>query len=281
MEDYGLTAEKLHSLSHVDRLNQRKIGELYGVGVDVVVRWMKESNTKPTLNRKLSYDTFFDAIDTQEKAYWLGFIWGDGYVWKKENALGYMKYSLAIDIVITDFKHLEKFEKVLGLENRVKKVRVSAGSKSNNEFKSRIKIGSSHLCETLISKYGVVPYRDNLDKIRENVPENMLRHFIRGFLDADGSVTHHRDSNGSLSRVVSFTVTKDMGNFILDYLESKELISIRNKMSEDTSGGLLNVYNLSFAGNKRANGILKHLYKDSSVHLDRKFEKYAEKVGEK
>ena len=56
---------------------------------------------KPKFNENI-----FDIIDTEEKAYWLGFIFADGYI---ETPKPNMKYTFEICLSCKDKHHLEKF----------------------------------------------------------------------------------------------------------------------------------------------------------------------------
>lgn len=50
-------------------------------------------------------DTYFRSIDTEEKAYWLGFLTADGYI-STDNRIG-------ISLGIRDVEHLNKFKSAL------------------------------------------------------------------------------------------------------------------------------------------------------------------------
>ena len=54
---------------------------------------------------------YFEVIDTEEKAYWLGFIAADGNVRKD-----FLK--MRIELNIKDKNHLEKFKKSLDTPNK-------------------------------------------------------------------------------------------------------------------------------------------------------------------
>ena len=49
---------------------------------------------------------FFQQIDTEEKAYWLGFLFADGYVSSKGNFIG-------LNISLKDIDHLKKYNTTL------------------------------------------------------------------------------------------------------------------------------------------------------------------------
>ena len=51
-------------------------------------------------------ENVFDSIDTEEKAYWLGFIFADGYISLKGN-------SFELSLKGSDSEHLDKFNKFM------------------------------------------------------------------------------------------------------------------------------------------------------------------------
>jgi hypothetical protein len=72
-------------------------------------------------NKKYNFnENYFEKIDTEEKAYWLGFITADGSI-----NLGYGKqkfYQLHINLKGGDYSHLEKFQKAIERNAILKKV---------------------------------------------------------------------------------------------------------------------------------------------------------------
>lgn len=58
---------------------------------------------------------YFDKIDSPNKAYWLGFIWADGYIAKRERKMPNgnigIEYNLKLSLMQNDAAHVEKFLK--------------------------------------------------------------------------------------------------------------------------------------------------------------------------
>jgi len=60
-------------------------------------------------NRCSLYEEAFDNIDTEEKAYWLGFLYADGWVSSKGNTVG-------LTLALKDIEHLKKYNNFLRYE---------------------------------------------------------------------------------------------------------------------------------------------------------------------
>ena len=57
-------------------------------------------------------DRYFQTIDTENKAYWLGFIYADGCVSKD-------LHYLTIDLSIADIDHIEKFKNEIDAHQKI------------------------------------------------------------------------------------------------------------------------------------------------------------------
>lgn len=54
----------------------------------------------------------FKVIDTEEKAYWLGFLYADGCVGSTES-------KIELSLAEQDFHHIEKFRDFIGINNKI------------------------------------------------------------------------------------------------------------------------------------------------------------------
>ena len=54
----------------------------------------------------------FETIDTEEKAYWLGFLYADGSVGSTDN-------RIELGLAEKDLRHIEKFRDFIGIKNKI------------------------------------------------------------------------------------------------------------------------------------------------------------------
>lgn len=66
---------------------------------------------------------YFDNIDSSDKAYWIGFIWADGYVCKRDRGNRY-EYNLKLELCKEDSKHLETFVKCIDGNYPIKTIKL-------------------------------------------------------------------------------------------------------------------------------------------------------------
>lgn len=207
--------------------------------------------------QKILFDNdVFENIDTEEKAYWLGFLYADG-------SIRYDRKMIELGLSIKDEGHLYKFRSFLNSKHKI-------SHKDNKLGKScRISISDIKLYDDLI-KQGCKP-KKSLTLIfptEKQVPKHLHRHFIRGYFDGDGGIT-------LTEKTVSINIlgTKEFLEGIkihVDILKNKTLYPLKyNRLDKNT-------YRIQFEGINDIHLFLEYIYKGSSVYLDRKFNKYLE-----
>lgn len=150
----------------------------------------KENNI-PTLKRKVAIDDFyFDTIDTEEKAYILGFLIADGTIMKIQRTKDFT-YRISFSNSIDDKEAIDLIHREICPESKI-----SINDNSESKKKAKMTYGlswtSQHMFETLTS-YGILPRKtyDKDFKLPDGVvPDHLWRHFIRGFFDGDGHVDY-------------------------------------------------------------------------------------------
>lgn len=143
-------------------------------------------------------EKFFDKIDSEEKAYWLGFLAADAGI----NIPGIGRdagWVLCVNLQKRDKHHLEKFLKALDRDAPL----------YEEDTCVRLQVGSKHLVESLIN-LGITPRKSHSLKPWVG-PKNLQKHYWRGMFDGDGSVGKFFRTKGLISYPV-WTMSLN-GNF--------------------------------------------------------------------
>lgn len=216
---------------------------------------------------------YFDVIDTEYKAYILGFIYADGSIYQAKKG----NRQLRMNIVVQegDGNILEK----LGEDIEGIKVRESYPlSISKNNWKKRavLAFSSDLICNKLI-EYGCFINKSKVGMRfpSKQVPEHLMHHFIRGFFDGDGSVTIHKtkykgvNTNSTyFQRKIAFCSTDS--KFLDDLISFLPI----NKIYK---GGRLRtqyVHTYWVERPKDVEAMFEYLYKDAHYYLQRKYDKF-------
>lgn len=243
-----------------------KLGLKFGIAPTNILSLLRrrEVSIRPKGLRKYYVnDEIFNRIDTEEKAYWLGFICADGHV---------SDTSLVVEINGKDILHLEKMKKFLQSEHVIRNTRKNCVILS---------IGSGKLVQSL-RKLGLQGNKTKNLKTPK-IDESLLRHFYRGAFDGDGWITSRQSKNTKSEFCSSGLTTWEIGmssgstefihefhNWICRQVGKKcGYLADRNKKNQQ-------VWQLTIGGNKLFSTIVDIFYKDVSVYLERKHERYKE-----
>lgn len=131
-------------------------------------------------------ENYFEQIDTEDKAYWLGFISADGCIVSCSKETRSLR--LRINIHEKDEEYLLKFRDSIQGNMPIKKFKSNKGKRfESNQVK--IDINSNKLCDDLINVG--VGFRKTFDLTMPKVPQNLISHFIRGYFDGDGCICRY------------------------------------------------------------------------------------------
>ena len=210
---------------------------------------------------------YFEKIDNEWKAYWLGFLYADGYIChEKKN--GKVKNSVNLCLATLDENHLIKFQNSVQANNPIKHRESHLNGKTY--YNSKISICNKKMCEDLI-ELGCVPRKSLTLNFPNNdqLPEEYHSHFIRGYFDGDGCVSINEKQRYA---VVNFVGTKEF----LECIESlfRKLLGIPKvtiTINNDSKA-----YSLQYGNIRSVELIYKYLYKNANIFLDRKLEKFNE-----
>lgn len=202
-------------------------------------------------------------IDTEEKAYWLGFIYADGYI--INSIKGKTSDAFGITLQEKDKGHLEKFKKSINSNHPI----LTYVSAFNTKI-SRIIIYEQNLINDLI-KNGVFRNKSLILKFPsyDIVPKDLIFHFMRGYFDGDGSFKKHGDEGYDFSVLGTY-------EFLIEF---KNIMGIPNKIKHAKKDSTTNNYEIVFGGMKKVKVFAKKLYENSTIYLDRKYERYIEIIN--
>ena len=219
-------------------------------------------------NKKYLNYNFFNQIDSEIKAYLLGFIFADGCIIERHNR---NEYGFKISISEKDKKMLHLFQQYI------------------NPY-SKISIRAEHICMgTLTKKINSISFRhkqiyDDLNRLGccarktylENSIPNMnkkyISHFIRGYFDGDGCISHSLSNEYKRNKFIkrnrfTFYIVSKKIKMLYDiqifFKENNINIKIYHDLKKD-------VFYLKTSGTENVSKIYDLLYFDSNFFFERK-----------
>lgn len=247
----------------------REISEELQVSKRSIPRILVELGINTNLkNRYTLNDDYFDKIDEPEKAYWLGFIYADGYVGGEDTN------SIVITLSEVDKNHLEKFKNTISYTGEIR----NAGKGGFENSKNRYSINfSSKKMASDLRGLGLYPGKSTTMESMPELPKSLIRHFIRGYFDGDGSVYQQR--NHSTYKNKEYVYQKIIVSMIGTRLFLEDIKSYMSFSSDFKSSRTKEVEYIRFYGVSEMKKIYRFFYKDSSVYLERKFNKFTGLLG--
>ena len=216
-------------------------------------KYVREIDPEKLCKYKNKNRDIFEKIDNEHKAYWLGFLYADGYVANNKNAI-----ELALKE--EDYNHIVKFKEFMGAENKIRKKIRNMNGKEYISY--AVSITDAKIKNDLI-RLGCYPQKTKIITFpNENqVPSQYINDFVRGYFDGDGCISH-----GSTSKVTTEVLGTE--EFLKGYIEWTGLH--KNKKCGFKHSDIKRVI---YSG-PYVITILNKMYKDSSIYLERKFKLY-------
>lgn len=195
-----------------------------------------------------------------EMAYVLGFIFADGCIYQGS-------HYLCITLKKDDEDTLNSIKEMLeytGPLHYHPQTWVYKGKKKII-IAPTLKICNSTLGNDLVN-LGCVPKKSLVLKFPD-VPEEYLNHFLRGYSDGDGCIYVRKNSRSN-------SIWNILGT--LNFCEvSQKFINTALNISSGNIYKSGKIHRLTYSGRK-ALSVLDWLYQDSTIHMQRKYEKYLE-----
>lgn len=217
-------------------------------------------STGSNITRKYGLDEgFFEVIDTEEKAYILGFIAADGYIDEDHNRVVIVLNRQDIDII-------HKIKTACHSDHKVYEF-----VKDGKYDHCGIKLNSARLVKSLVEKGLTVRKSLTLSSdILKHVPEVLMRHFLRGFFEGDGHVTYGaKYSSGTKYAIIIIGPEEFLRNSFGKYCTTNSPI---------TKYSSCNMYRWVTSKKSHVDAFLTYIYKDATIYLERKHSVYCAHV---
>lgn len=237
-----------------------ELGKYFDVTSTSILDLLKKNNIERRKlcgsKRKYLLNEFvFDEI-TPESAYWIGFLFADGSVRRRENGAG----DIAVNLAESDVEHLNKFRAFLQSNHKLYKFIQKTRSINNRMISPtpcvRLAIRSSRLA-TQLEKHGM-----NKKSSGRVAPDYLKynRDFWRGVVDGDGWLGIYNNNP---------TIGLSGGQELLSqYAEFAKLVFPHSRTSVTKNPTCHRVAFYHVMGAQ----LVQILYKDAIIYLDRKYE---------
>lgn len=204
-----------------------------------------------------------DSIQNEFEAYFIGFLYADGYIGENNQVGINLKNQESEFNLLTQFKDYIIPDQTLKFErnNSVVKLLISSNEFSNN-----------------LQNLGVLKNKTYKELNIPVMDESLIRHFIRGYFDADGTVFYDR----KYLRANICSINHDFLIKLKNVLDKNEIISTitietREGKKLKTPQGIESItfkdmYRLNISSKSIKTNFKDYLYNNASIFLTRKKE---------
>lgn len=236
-------------------------GYLNSIGY--VAKSQSELQRKYELNEK-----YFDNVDTEDKAYFLGFLFADGYNNIKKKAV-------CLSLKEDDKDILLKLNNLIQPTKPLFYIDMSPINRGyeNSKNQYRLTISSVYMSDKLAS-IGCGSNKTNSLYFPNYLKDSLIHHFVRGYFDGDGSVSNGITPRVDIISTISFlgalqTILKNQLDFNITKL---------NRRRKDVEN---EVRSLQISGFNQCIKFKEWLYKDATIFLERKKKVFDDKYNNK
>lgn len=234
----------------------------------------KQESARGGKSDAIIYDNALDIL-TPEALYWIGFIYADGHLAKD-------RPRIVLGLATIDKDHLQKFADFFGSGIKVfesdKPGKERLGYLASGSW--RVQFSSTKIYNRLI-QLGIEPRKTYNNVIVNELLRNS-RDFWRGVIDGDGCIYINKQTINGIKYerpVLTLAGNECTINCFLEYVRSLGIEVNATIRKSKRSAILCETY---ISANKlimNTLNTLKILYKDSTIYLDRKYEKYLEVIN--
>lgn len=249
---------------------QHEIATLMNCSQTLISQILRHHQVPMRVGKNLIYTdlntTFFQEINCESSAYFLGFLYADGSVQSGSDG-----HTTSLKLEKTDLPIVERFRDIMSPSSPI--VIYTSEDGTYARFRMHQKI----ICEQLIS-LGCVPNKSLILKFPtpQQVLPHLLRHFLRGYSDGDGSIfaTTNKKRPWYQAYMWKIVSTHEFCQATSTLLQQELGIKGSISLSKPKTNQITTT--LSIGGNQNALKVLEWLYQDATIYLPRKYDKYQE-----
>ena len=220
-------------------------------------------------NRRIRHN-IFSSIETELQAYLLGFYAADGNINEKRKTLRIHLQKQDSALVYLYKDTISPDARTFTVDEHITTGRNGMVINANQSF--GVDITSSQLCQDLVN-LGIGYNKSNSDIHIPQIPDYLIRHFIRGYFDGDGSISIRlSQEKGKSDRVRGwFSICSKSPIILNEFLNffAKNGISINMSYVKRDD-----MYRITTSSRKKLIDLFNLFYKDSNFYLERKFNKF-------
>lgn len=205
---------------------------------------------------------YFSKIDTEEKAYWLGVLFADGNITK----IGKCK-QVRFNTIDKDW--LNAFISAISYSGTY---HIETHKKYNKDIYC-LSVGDDTLHDDL-NILGCIPNKTKVI-VFPNIPEDLIRHFIRGYFDGDGTVGIYKNKSDNNYYTLRSGFCTGSEQFIIQLASKLPCVTKTIQKRKDSS-----LWTLMFSV-KDSIRLYNYMYKDATVWLHRKRDKFEKYIKER
>lgn len=242
-------------------MTARNIAKKFNIGEKRTSDILKKHNVRVLLSSErpskyLLNEHYFDEIDTQDKAYILGFLYADGCIHNN---------NIAICLQERDKNILDRINLAVGSDRPLNFIDYSRRRK-NCQNQYRLSITNKYMANQLIS-LGVVQNKSLVLEFPKWLRKDLYPHFVRGYFDGDGYV-----SKNYYNAKLSIVSTKIFCEYVREILYTD--VGINSSIYLCHKNDSVSTRTLQISGRNQIRSFLDYIYSDANLYLQRKHDVY-------
>lgn len=235
----------------------KEVADKFGVSSPSVIKILNEYHIKRYTKTKLFSpqlnEHYFDNIDSENKAYFLGLLITDGCIHQTKGK----QPMIAISLQSRDSYLLNLFLNDIGCNKKVT---------SDGRGCDEIQVISRPLTEAL-KQYGISERKSLHTVFPKNLPNNMYSHLLRGIFDGDGSISYYNRPRRK-AHVKAVRLCQGNQQFLLDVVDF--LQKVCDIAPIHTYREKEHLWSIAYRKDISMIKLIDYLYKDAHIFIKRK-----------